>query len=208
MPIDYIGRGDLATYMGVASTDLSAALADLAVAAAMASVRSYVDQEITFHQNHSIRLDGSGTSRLRLPERPVRLVVSVTEDDTVLAATEYVLRDSILVRLGGCAWSTLNPVNVAVVYSHGYDTGAIDVDVSDSDFDALHIPADLVLATLSAARRTYEHLGATPALAGVRSETIGAYSYTLEDSQAGAAGVDLIDAERKVLDRYRYRGSG
>lgn len=204
--LSYLGVGDLATFMGVTSSSLNQALASLSISSAMASVRSYVDQELTFHQNDSIRLDGTGTTRLRLPERPVRLVTSVTEDDTVLAATDYVLRDSILTRLQNLVWSAVEPANIAIIYSHGWDVGDVDANISDSDFDQLHIPADLVLATLSVARRSYEHSGLV-AVGAVKSETIGGYAYTLDDS-AVEEGTDLIPAEEHVLDRYRFRGSG
>jgi hypothetical protein len=213
MPDHFVGIGDLATFMGVTTADLTTALADLAVSAAESKVRAYTDQQITIVNNDVVYLDGNGRRKLRLPERPV-LSVSLVEEGsgdpvwTSLDSDAYHLRDSILIRWDGSVWVP-GEANLRVTYSHGYLTGAVDSDFSDSDYDVQHVPADLSLATLSLARRMYENIGADEgagSLGGIKQETIGSYSYTLSSAFETAAGVELIQAERNVLDAYKMNG--
>lgn len=209
----YVGLGDLAAFMGTTTSALNTALADLSLSAAEARVRKYIDQTITLVSGDVVYLDGNGRYKIRLPQRPVRSVALVEEgfagpDWETLSTDSYHLRGSILIRWDGAKWLP-GQANLRVTYTHGYDVGAIDSDFSDSDFDAQHVPADLSLATLSLARRIYENLGADAeagALGGIKAETIGAYSYTLSEAVEASAGVDLIQAERFVLDMYRMQG--
>lgn len=208
----YVGLGDLAAFMGTTTAALNTALADLAVSAAESRVRKYIDQTITLVSGDVVYLDGNGRYKLRLPQRPVRSVALVEEgygDPTweTLDADSYHLRGSILIRWDGAKWMP-GQANVRVTYTHGYDVGAIDSDFSDSDFDAQHVPADLSLATLSLARRIYENLGASAdgAVGDIKQETIGSYSYTLSTAVEQAAGVELLQAERFVLDAYKMNG--
>lgn len=216
---NYVGLGDLAVFMGVAQSSLSAALADLALAAAQDAVRKYIDQVITLVTNDVAYIDGYGKPWLRLPERPVRSVALVEEGDATgggtfetVPAADYRLRRSLLFRTDGAVWIPGN-VNYRVTYTHGYDVGEIDSD-SDSDFDALHVPAYISLVTLNAARRIYDGLGSSDGFGNaenIKQETIGSYSYTLSSSaeQLGAAaGVELLSAEKAILDRYNVKGAG
>lgn len=196
----------------VASLNLS--LSNLALSAAEQRVRNYLDQHITYVANDVVYLDGNGRGKLRLPERPVISVIQVEEGWgdptwTVLDADSYHVRESVLIRWDGSAWVP-GEANVRVTYHHGWITSAVgvDSDISDSDFTANYIPADLSLATLSMARRIYESLGAESASTGgdIRQETIGSYSYTLSEAAAAAAGVELILAEKAVLDAYKMNG--
>lgn len=219
MATNFVGLGDLAIFMHVSQASLNTALADLALAAAQAAVRGYLDQEITFHQDRVEVLDGFGKPWLRLRERPVRSVLKVEEGDgtladfTTLAAVNYVVRRSLLIRVDGAVWLPGN-VNIRVTYSSGYDSGTVDSDTSDSDYDPLHVPADITLVTLNAARRMYSTLGTSDGVSkagNIKQETIGAYSYTLStiSEQVGAAaGVELLLAEKAVLDRYLIEGAG
>lgn len=198
--------------MGTTTTALNTALADLALSAAEQRVRNYIDQQITLVSGDVAYLDGNGRYKLRLPERPVRTVTLVEEgfagpDWETLTSDAYHLRGSILIRWDGARWLP-GQANIRVTYTHGYDVGAIDSDYSDSDFDAQHVPADLSLATLSLARRVYESLGAASdtTLGGIKQETIGAYSYTLSEAVEASAGVELIQAERFVLEAYKMNG--
>lgn len=228
--LPYIAIGDLATFLGVATTALNAALADLAVAAAQAKVRRFLNQEITYHAADVLYMDGNGTRRIRLPERPVRNVALVEEgisDSTWMSLVDpiwqnlvepptwvtldssfYHVRGAVLVRWDGLMWRS-GYANLRVTYDHGYDVGAIDSDTSDSDYNAPHVPADISMVTLALARRMYADMGATAAMAGsVKQETIGSYSYTLTDAAEKAAGVDLVYAEKSVLEAYRIKGAG
>lgn len=204
---DFVGRADLAIFLGIELAAIEAARADLALAAAQASVRSYLDQELTLVSGDVVLLHGSGNSRLRLPQRPVRSVSLVEEGDGVtfeaVDAADYVLRNDILYRIGA-EWPP-EFISVRVTYTHGYDAGAVDSD-SDSDYDANHIPADITLVTLSVARRIYDASGATPTDHTLTSERIGNYAYTRAADAAGAGSGELIGAEKIVLDRYRVTG--
>ena len=209
---NFIGLGDLASFMGTTIGSLTASLADLAVQAAQAKVRRYLDQEITLVTDDVVYLDGNGRFKLRLPERPV-LSVSLIEEGwgdsltwTALSTDSYHLRDSVLIRWDGAVWVP-GQANVRVTYSHGWQVGAVDSDFSDSDFDVAHVPADLSLATLSLARRMYNNMAAEAAeTEGFKGEDIGAYSYVDADAEAAAAGTALIPAEKYVLDAYRQAG--
>lgn len=204
----FVGLGDLAAFMGTTTAALNTALADLALSAAEQRVRQHTDQRITLVSGDLIYLDGNGRRKLRLPERPVRTVTLVEEGSgdpiwTALDADNYHLRGSILIRWDGSVWAP-GEANIRITYTHGYDVGAVDSDWSDSDYDSQHVPADLSLATLSLARRIYENLGeASGTLGEIKQETIGAYSYTLTSS---FAGVELIAAEKAILDSYKMNG--
>lgn len=214
MALDHwVGLGDLAAFMDVAVADLDTALANLALSAAEQRIRNYTDQQITYLANDLVYLDGNGRRKLRLPERPVVSVISVEEGSgdpvwTVLDADNYHLRGSVLIRWDGSVWNA-GEANVRVTYHHGWLTSAIgvDSDISDSDFTAGYIPADLSLATLSMARRVYEDLGTSGGTLGdIKQETIGSYSYTLSTVNEAAGGVELTLPERAVLDSYKMNG--
>ena len=217
MPTPYISLGDLTIFMQVTPGSLSAALGQLSINAAMASVRKYLDQEITWHANDAVQLDGTGTDALRLPQRPVVSVAEVKLDGTVIAATEYFRRGSILylpsswpyISSGRTRWNR-GRGNIFVTYSHGYCVETpTDSDFSDSAGDFAGgcsgetVPADIILVTLSAARRGFETAGQedTSALGG---ETIGSYSYTLLAEKIASA-TELVLAERRVLAGYRIK---
>lgn len=199
---DFIGVDDLATFMSADASSLDAALASLAISAAQAVVRNYLGQTITHVTDDDVFLDGTGKPWLRLPQRPVISVESVTENGTSVSTDDYLLRDAYLLRADRHSRWCMGNRNIEVVYTHGYDTAALDSDTSDSDFDATHVPADISLVALILARRFYEK-AQTGEQGILRSETIGSYSYTLESS---AAGSEMLDAERAVLDSYRVEG--
>lgn len=94
---------------------------------------------------------------------------------------EYILRGDTLVSTGG-PWSHL--YEYEVVYADGYE-----VDTAPADIQALVI--DLVGIAFSA-------LGEE----GIKSETIGDYSYTL-DSAVTTAAASLSDTSSMTLNRYR-----
>lgn len=202
--MDFISVADLALFMQVAEADLTTGLADLAVSAAQATVRGYLGQQITLVTSDDIFLDGTGTKKLRLPQRPVVSVSSVTEwDDVLVDPDDYEFQEpQWLVRRDHRVWHP-GVRNIEVVYTHGWQTADLDSDTTDSDFDSNHVPADISLVTLILARRFYDR-----SLAGeqgvIKSETIGQYSYTLES----AAGSELLPAEKAVLDAYIIQGAG
>lgn len=196
---DFVSTGDLALFM---ETDgLSEPIARLAVAAAQASVRKYVDQEITLVEDDVLGADGTATAVLRLPERPVRAVASVQANGAEVTA--FTRRRSLLIRTDGKVWPR-GRGNVEVTYSHGWDVGAdlLDSDSdSDSAGDLLTVPADIVLVTLCVARRAYQSAGIDDP-AAVVSETVGAYASTFTPV------AELVKLEERALRRYKIVGSG
>lgn len=217
----FIGVGDLAVLLDVDPSTLDAANANLAVAAAMQKVRKYLNQVLTYVQNDVAFIDGNGKFRIRLTERPVRKITKIEEEGsndvwTELPTTDYRLKDArygIVVRQDGGVWAA-GYANLRVTYDHGWNVNPqIDSDASDSDFDTdlNAMPADIVLVTLSLARRVYENLGSASGAGtagNIKQETIGAYSYTLSSAAEKAAGVNLLGAEKAVLDDYRMEGAG
>lgn len=198
---DYVSLEDLADFMDV--PELLMDNATLALAAAQASVRGYLDQEITMVVDDVEEHDGNGSQRLRLLQRPVIEVTEVQENGDVLDEGDYALKTvggsfrSILYRIDSC-W----PVgygNIRVEYTHGWNAR------DDEDDFVWLVPADIKLVTLSAARRWYTSAGATDDSTLI-SETIGNYSYTRSSGATTVSGgaFDLVDAEKYVLDRYRF----
>lgn len=221
MSTDFVGVADLAVFLDVDVTTLDLATANLATKAAQQKVRQYLNQVITYVTGDVVLLDGNGKFRIRLPERPIRKITLIEEEGSndewdEVAATDYRLKDArygIVVRQDGVSWPA-GYANIRVTYDHGWNTNpVIDSDMSDSDFDTdlNALPADISLVTLSLARRMYENMGsaAGAGTAGnIKQETIGAYSYTLSAAAEKAAGVDLVFAEKSVLDSYRMEGAG
>lgn len=208
--ISFIGVGDLETFMEVSAGALNADLAELAVAASQQKIREYLDQEITYHANEVAYLDGGGRRKIRLPQRPVRAVDLVEERTgtatfSTLASENYFLRRSILIRVDGYIWEA-GEANLRVTYDHGYDVGVMD---SDPSTEQIFVPADISLVALSLSRRMYENMGEEEeSLGEVKQETIGSYSYTLSSAAEKAAGVNMVFAEKEVLNAYKVKGAG
>jgi len=132
---------------------------------------------------------------VRLRQRPVRSVASVTVDGVALESTGWNLHGALLRRIdGGCF--PLGVANVVVVYTHGYDIPPTVVDWP--------VPADIRLVALIAARRVYSAVGASDSGGTQQSETMGSYSYTsASTAQVASTAAQLLAPETAVLDRYR-----
>lgn len=181
---DYITIDDLADYMEVDVLTTENAL--MAIYAAEASVRRYLDQDITSSTGVEVH-DGTDRQVLRLRQRPVRRVDYVMVDDVQLSSGEWKVRGARIALPNG--YFTYGLDNVQVQYLHGYDL------TSHGDYS---VPADIKLVTLSAARRAYMARGETGNVE--ESETIGKYSYTMKAD--GLDEVQLLESEMLVLDRY------
>jgi hypothetical protein len=167
---------ELAAYTGreIAEDNASAALA---LSMASDAVRAYCMQNISAVANEEYTAEGPNSRVILLPEVPVTAIASVEIDGTALETTEYTwTRTGILTKLANI-WQT-ETADVIITYSHGYAT----------------TPGPVKAATLSLAARILD------APAGVKQETIGAYSVTYSN------GVPvLIDSETANLDQYRVR---
>lgn len=168
------------------------------LASASTRIRRYTRQDFTFVANDVQVLRGDGDT-IRLPQRPVTAVTSVVAvgagglPDVPLAGWWF---DGIdVVYLRGCAivinlpeWWHEYPTDVyRVTNSHGY--AEIPADVVD-------VCAGMVLRTLTAPTQA----------GGVRSETLGSYSYQLEAAGVGLT-VRLSDEDKEILKDYRQKSS-
>lgn len=204
---DWITVEDLADFMEV--DELLLVPAENAVASACDAVRKYLDQTITFVADDEFRRDGKGADagrasrQLRLPERPVRAVTSLTIDGVAqVADTDYVVRPLRAEDDGiGCQIKLLTGFlpqgvdNIVVVYDHGWGLDGSMVD--------LPIPSLLLYWTKVIARRHYLRQGKKDT-AGKQAETIGAYAYT-NDVSVSEAKYDLTPAEMAGLENFAIR---
>lgn len=197
MPDPYITTDELTDFMRL-STEPDEA--DFAVAVACASVRSFLDQEISYHENDVYTRDGHANARIRLPERPVRFVSTLEIDGVELdPVTDYrVHLDTGIVKLLNNFFTT-GLDNVEATYDHGWDTDAL----MDSGADVeLLLPDDLKYWTLVIARRRLLSMGAIDR--EKISETIGIYAYTLDPLLLNAK-LNLMPAEEEGLEHYAIR---
>jgi hypothetical protein len=163
---DILGR-DLSQDMG----------AIIAVEAACDACRTVSDQLFT-SLTETVRLDGTGTDALMLPELPATAAGTVTVNGT--AEINYMLNGNGML-LRGTAGSEPRPVwpagrqNVVVTYAHGYGT----------------VPADVRMVALSCASRMVVQGVAT-------EESIGDVSV-----KYAAPAVDMTPGELRILGKYR-----
>jgi hypothetical protein len=128
------------------------------------------------------RVNG-GKVTLREPVSQVDTVTWVDGDNRVPTTWTF---DGIRTIFVGPTTSIINLAEgdfgrtVEVTYTHGYET----------------VPADVKAVGLAVAARNYQNPN------GVRSETIGAYSYTNAGTDDDVAGAGLLASERAVLNRY------
>lgn len=210
-----------ATVADVRAEGLTAAEADDArVEALLDLVSAYIERVtgVWFDRRVGLtmRLDGSGSPVLELPQPPVT-VTEVRVDGAVLAADRYVIRNRPetddrwyprlelvsgpvtrleRARLGGTAWRPVWPrgeQNIEVVG----DWGFVEADGSTPPL----IRRAAVLLVLGLGRPAWsgraERRGAR-----IRSETLGQYSYTL-DALAGGANLTGDPEVDAILLHYR-----
>lgn len=159
---------------------------------ASASVRNYMRQDIT-QATSTVRLRVRGT-KVRLPQRPVTAVTSVTNvNGGPIMFSSWEGFDTITISsnlLDTYAWEPFRYgiAAVDVNYTHGWAVGAI--------------PDDIVGVVCSIVTRA---LGREPADAGLVSESIAGYSYQL-GSAAAAGGFGMLQAEKDILETYKRVG--
>jgi hypothetical protein len=143
----WIDADDLGIYL---QRDFTAdPLADYACEAAADVVRTHANQNLDLEDAEDIKVDGTGTDALLLPEHPVLAVGAITDGTTVLVEnTDWVLnpRTGIVYRLNDLVW-TRGRQNISVTYTHGY---SID-----------DVPEAVRLVTLQVAGRIYAAGGST-----------------------------------------------
>lgn len=194
---------DLASLLQVDLAELNAASAAVALEAATAVVQAVAGQRLVQVTNDTATLMGTTSAWLDLPQRPVTAVTSVTiNGDPVTEGTTTGNFRRFGARLWrDCGWAprstdTLDernpwlpprePATVVVVYTHGYATGAQELQLARS-------------AVLSLARTAY----ANPS--GVTREAVDDYSVQFE---AASAAMDASPFLKSALRRQYGRRSG
>lgn len=181
---------DLASYLQRDFSAAETATAEMLLDLASAAIRDYTGQYISAVDDDIVTLDPPCGSSLFLPELPVTAVTSVVVAGTTLTLGSpsnisgyYWYGDTGIIRFVGryagygylWGWA---PQSVVVTYSHGYDA----------------TPDGVRLVTIEAAAAM---MGGGPD-AGLKSETIGNYSYT-----SAGAGQAVADLAAGRLDRFR-----
>jgi hypothetical protein len=167
---------DVEAVLGRDLTDGEFLRVDRLLAMASKKVRTHTGQFFEVVENDLLELVPDAWGQVRLPQRPVTAVASVSVDGETMDADGYTwTAQGALSRTYGYWWTP-----VTVTYTHGYDT------IPD---DVAQVVAELVVAQF-----------ATPP-GGVRSETIGGYSV----SYGGSTG-ELTDVHKSVLVPYMHLG--
>ena len=189
----FISVSDLEAWLDETIVDPNSLAVKITLDSACQKVRTYIGQTINLVEDDVEVHSGSGRRKLRLRERPVRSVSEVKIDDEVMDPSTYNVRDAIITFIETDYWWNGDD-NIYVTYTHGYDI------VEPSDFN---VPADMRLVALLLAARIYQNIGVPVITGGVSGETIGDYSYTVDTSGSTSSAIELYDAEKYCLDRYR-----
>lgn len=183
-------EADIVARLGRALTAAEAARIDALLADASGSVRRYIPQDLT-EATTTDRLK-IRNGRVKLPQRPVTAVTAVVSPNGDPVIFQWDGADSIAV---GC--------NVPDTFAwEPFRNGMPFVDVTSTHGYAV-MPDDIIGVVCSIVMRA---LGRDPVDAGITSESIQGYSYSL--GAAGAAGaLGMLQAEKDILDAYKREGS-
>lgn len=182
---DLIEVSDIEAHLGRALTSPEVARVAALMADASGSIRSYTKQTITEETTTDVLRIRNG--RVRLPQRPVTAVTVVVNSNGDPVIYQWDGADSLVTGSNvpdAWAWVPFasSIVALTVTYTHGYNP----------------IPDDIIGVGCSMVMRA---LGREPVDAGMTSESIQGYSYTI--GAIGAAGaLGLLDSERMILDPY------
>ena len=215
----FIGLNDLGDALGedVSTSDLAV----IAIDSACEIVRAELGNDVNLVEDHTITLNGSGRSRLILPEPPVRAVSEVIEDGVTLDPTDYVLDD--LPRLRGAylrrvgvtaipmlinnyagntypAWSP-GLRNIEITYDHGWD---VVEPISDPPPGFERVPSAIRSVALGLAKRIYTTLSAAGATGATTSLRLGSATETFDVASAVAAtSTVLTEDDEKALKNFK-----
>lgn len=187
---------DLESRLGRDLTDAEAIRADALLDDASAKIRRYTRQDFSLVEDDEVVLRGPG-GLIRLPQRPVTAVSSVVAlggngvPDFPLTDWLWDGLDTIRIGEGNFVinlpetwWDDDGyPGTYRVIYSHGN----------------AEVPADVVAVACAMVLRSLTN----PSMAGgVTGETIGPYSYRL-DQPGGGLAVSMTKADQDDLASYR-----
>jgi hypothetical protein len=181
----FITTTELIVWMGIPDDTYPTDQATAYIDSASAAIRGHCGWNITEETVTAEVLDGSGKWDLWLPTKNLTVVTAVVEDGvTLVHDTDYVwYRNGRLTHAG--RW-TANAKGVVATYTHGYPTGHRLLELARS------------VCRLVAARSLTNP-------AGLRSETIGAVSWTAAGGGADAT-VILTEADEKSLAPLALHG--
>lgn len=189
----FAAHTDLATRLGLTLTSAEQTRATALIVLAQGLIQDETGQAIEEVASDTLTRPGVWSDRLRLPERPVTAVASVTLDGVALVEDDdWYLDGDELVRTSGLntadtfvtsggSWGGPE-AEVVVVYTHGYST----------------IPLTVKTVCLEMVVRVWVNPGA------VRQEGIGIE----QTSYAPENGLLLTDKERDAVKRAVGRTSG
>jgi hypothetical protein len=171
----FVTLEDYEAFIGTSVDGTESAAIEFELDAASDDIRKYCHQTFDLVTDDAITLHGTGRRTLILPELPAVAVSAVSVNGTALTTDEWELDspdNGILIRTSDnrClrpGWAC-GVHNVAVTYTHGYAT----------------IPSGLKRAALTLVKERREMAVRS---AGIRSETIGSYSYTLSDTTSSSS---------------------
>lgn len=185
---DLFTVSELASYL---QRDLDTASATLAKDSAQAIVRQYAQQEFTSttYTGALLPIDVHRWSYVvNFPQRPVTAVSSVAVNGTTyVSGTDY-------------AWNGYSPF-IRLDYVESSTATFADEPVATVTYTAgfATVPADVKAVALAVAARQYDNPR------GIRQESIDDYSVSRAGADDDLAGVTLLKAEQRILDRYRVR---
>lgn len=192
MGTPFISRQDVSDYVGVDVTADDGAL--IAIDSACETVRTITEQDFTATTS-TIRVDGSGTEVILLPQRPVSAAGTVTVNGS--AVTDYTVTDEgHLIRTAGTA-TTGGTVEYSTWAQNGYPTnywpqGRQNVEVTyDHGYTGGTVPADVRMVALMIATRLV-----TQGVAS--SEEIGQVNV-----RYAIPSTDLTKGEQAILRRHK-----
>ena len=194
----FVSTSDLANFLNT-TIEADDARAIIALDAACQTIRTYTEQTLNLVRNDVQTWRGFQT--LLLPELPVVQVNSVTLRGELVDAEDWFLAFGGEVVIKTWRQTRQWYDTVKVDYDHGWAIEEADIVQDESDEgDVDRMPSDIRLVALRLAAGQYQMAGTS---AGMRSESLGAYSYTRMD---GAMGTGILSApEKMILDRYRVK---
>lgn len=164
---------ELADWFGVELGEVEEDRAEALLTLATNLIQQEVDQLVEKVAGDELLRRGTGSSRLRLPERPVISVASVTLGGTAVSSDEWYVEGDELVRTTG-GWGSPDEV-LKIVYTHGYET----------------IPPALKAVCLGMVGRVWVNPGMTSEEAEGEARTVY--------SSRGDVGLMLTDRERAFV---------
>ena len=174
--------------LGLESEAALASLVEDLIGQASDILDTYCERDFGLHEAETVRLDGNGRERIRLPGHPLVSVTSVTLGSTLLDSASYEVRPGagILERIDRGVWPA-GRRNIAVVYTYGFTTPPAAIT---------GIVEDLVAGALTHAARNRATKGAS---------SMSMDGYSVAYSELSRLMV-LAPEQMQTLDRYRPIG--